>query len=1817
MRLGRSRRGVAGIVAAVFLFAMLFTVGTSYFLFTAAMNNEYSQSLVAASQKLQGNIQESLLVSTVLMTDGDVGFYVNNTSGVIVNMTMVLVYSSTSGLLQCDGVGIPASSGCGSTGNTAPPLWIAVNAGKGSAKIDTEYPYTSGTTYTLKIITQRGNQYTATYPPTAEQNSVQANTAQSLTVDPTTFKYMTIQANPASLVQSGYNGCTTSTCTLQYGRSVTAGNLLVLGLGWYNLNMPATPTDTVGTSFSLDTSSSVTYTYAPAYVRSGYNPNCGASTCGTTLNSVNQGDTLVFGLGWYNQNVPSTPTDTFGDTFTLGASNSVTYTPPSPSLVQSKYTSNCNSANCALQFNSNNNQGDTLVYGLGWYGSLPYVPVTVNNCQSQNSLALDGSNYADGASATLTATISTTHANDVIIVIVYGQNTQTGTYRTISSLTDTGSAGLSFTARSTYKEVSNAGGNSMFTQIWYAIASSTLSNEPIKLTWSSAPSLWGFLDVFGVSGANTASPFDSASLPNFPSVNNYPSVSTNNADDFIYGLENTASTSAPTSGSGFVGITTGVANSYTASEYKLVTSTQNALSITWGSNNNNDENMGWGDAIKAGTGCSNAPALDGSTGAGTETSSTSAYLSTANANDVIIVLAATSGTSNTVSVSDTGHNTWTQRAYEVGTSVRVEEWYTIATSQLSSDQITVQWQNSGDNDFAAFGISGANIAAPFDTYPALTKAQNSGTSPATTVYTSNPNDFIFGLVANEHTSAEVCHTETTGTGFTDIYPVNSGGSYYNGSCMNSDEEYDIVTSPQSSGLAASMSTSTGGTNYWAMISDAVVGAQSTPSTFQELVSWNPSSYSSYEASNLGNIRFCADAACATPLYGWLEGCGTTAPYGSCSTSSTQANAWIKLTSSISEGGTLNIYMVFYPTTANFDGNYWGEAPTLSGTYGQYDNGVNVFTFYDNFPSGDSNWNTVIYKGGTITFNNGVTLSANSNTYDPILVSKNTYTPGVEDADIALTSEQTTYSTPTLFYATTLPGTSGGDYGFQTNYRYDWYQPGGDFRSVRDSTGTATGGPTVTYGLPSTYNIWSATWSATGVESFAYNYATQYTSTDGGITYGSAYLGAAAIQGGQVSMYWLRLRAAPVNGVMPTATFGSVTGGNPLLSISDTYSDTFTLAEPSWIVSGASTYFSYIWFATASSGGQKDTITATFTNSITGTVSIYDLAGYTTAGWGYSSGSSLSSSSPAVSSFTPASSSFVIGNVETASSTSVISATTGYTPVATCSSVYGCGEYQSSSSGAVTVPMSLQSATAWAEAAISFPVASSVTYYSYVWYGTAGNSGTDTVSASFSQSVAGSVSLYEFSSTTLTGASGQHGGSTTATSPTSLSTALTPATGSVVVGNVEAATTTYSAGSGFTLVGSGSCSSVNGCSEYEMNSGTPNSVLMNLGPGEPWVEAAVAIPPKQVTYYSAIWYGVATGSGTDTVSVTFSQAPVASMSIYEITGYSTSGIVTPTPASSSSGSQTAQLGQFTPGGSSLVIANTEAASTTYTAGTGYTLVGTCSSVNGCSEYQVDVSSAQTASMSLGPVSVPWVEVGIAFPGAPALQSGIQVGGYPANGLPVNHNLAWVVQFTNQDPKGRSVTLWPMSLAAIQTIMAETVEITPFFIINGVSADGTTLIAYSQPYITIPYKATATVYFGATQPLGIGTDNVDQTEVAPFTGFFSLEGQYSDGTLFGLTVPYPAGQATQANAQESPTAATVSSTVTVSCQSPCDFANSAPAFVGWIDSTHKLTILATFTTTSSGNIPSGVTFQVPSYPLGYYTVMVSDYVNTVYMTFYATN
>jgi hypothetical protein len=83
-------------------------------------------------------------------------------------------------------------------------------------------------------------------------------------------------------------------------------------------------------------------------------------------------------------------------------------------------------------------------------------------------------------------------------------------------------------------------------------------------------------------------------------------------------------------------------------------------------------------------------------------------------------------------------------------------------------------------------------------------------------------------------------------------------------------------------------------------------------------------------------------------------------------------------------------MVFNSLSTEFDGSVAGEAPQLSHSYAQYDNGANVFSFYDNFKccSLNSSWTI---SGVPVTVDNG--FSATAATSQPSYVVDTGYNVG--------------------------------------------------------------------------------------------------------------------------------------------------------------------------------------------------------------------------------------------------------------------------------------------------------------------------------------------------------------------------------------------------------------------------------------------------------------------------------------------------------------------------------------------------------------------------------------------------------------------------------------------------------------------------------------------------------------------------------------------------------------------------------------------------------------------------------------------------------
>ncbi|HEV2139154.1 MAG TPA: hypothetical protein VGR53_09960, partial [Nitrososphaerales archaeon] len=347
----------------------------------------------------------------------------------------------------------------------------------------------------------------------------------------------------------------------------------------------------------------------------------------------------------------------------------------------------------------------------------------------------------------------------------------------------------------------------------------------------------------------------------------------------------------------------------------------------------------------------------------------------------------------------------------------------------------------------------------------------------------------------------------------------------------------------------------------------------TPAPFEQKVVIGASTYSSIEASDLGNIRFQSTASpsgCSTgcafsgPLNSWLESCASTP----CN-SATNTVFWVKLPNGIAASATLTIYMVFASTSVEFDGSIAGEAPNISTPYGLYDNGANVFTFYDNFAGTSLNakWTRVASgAGGTVTVNNGATFAAAATT-DWIFVYSGTQTqPRIAESYMVSVSGDD----PMLGEETS--GLTNGFHAMYKGYSLDWFA-GAPGQEEEFCPQTSAGAGTCILQSASTFpaGIWSLRWAAAGNEGSTDGAGTSITSTDnsvGAIANYGIYLGTSEIGTGSNAVRWARMRAYPPAGVMPTGggttsvplTTAATTNTPPALYLLDTAATSSSVSD---------------------------------------------------------------------------------------------------------------------------------------------------------------------------------------------------------------------------------------------------------------------------------------------------------------------------------------------------------------------------------------------------------------------------------------------------------------------------------------------------------------------------------------------------------------------------------------------------------------------------------------------------------------------------------
>ncbi|MFP3278668.1 MAG: hypothetical protein RXO43_03895, partial [Candidatus Micrarchaeota archaeon] len=260
--------------------------------------------------------------------------------------------------------------------------------------------------------------------------------------------------------------------------------------------------------------------------------------------------------------------------------------------------------------------------------------------------------------------------------------------------------------------------------------------------------------------------------------------------------------------------------------------------------------------------------------------------------------------------------------------------------------------------------------------------------------------------------------------------------------------------------------------------------------------------------------------------------------------------WVNLPNGIPASSSLTIYLGFASKTTNLLSNSGtsgiGEAPQLSSTYGQYDDGAKVFNVYLNFagttlPSG---FISAKSSDGTFSINNGLTMGTGTNVAPSYsyLVSTSLYPPQLVEYYLA-----SIISNPNGF------GGIGTDSGFSSstspaaNDNNNFYNFSGG--SIVSSSGSwyynlvNNGGV-----ILSTNGAFNTGIYTSNINPFQYYLNYNLVASNTIAVTNSLYLflgissfGSSAYNPRSESILvdWLRTRALPPNGVMPSVSFGSL------------------------------------------------------------------------------------------------------------------------------------------------------------------------------------------------------------------------------------------------------------------------------------------------------------------------------------------------------------------------------------------------------------------------------------------------------------------------------------------------------------------------------------------------------------------------------------------------------------------------------------------------------------------------------------------------------
>lgn len=480
--------------------------------------------------------------------------------------------------------------------------------------------------------------------------------------------------------------------------------------------------------------------------------------------------------------------------------------------------------------------------------------------------ALDGTATGQATGGTtVSATLTTTSANDIICALVAIEKASTALW-----LTGVSGGSLTWNKRTQATLLPPLGGNPLSTELWWAVAPTALSAVTITATANAAIDDAAIL-VFGVSGCNTTNPWDAnvslAARQIATSPLSFSGISTTRANDFlIFGWGSNGGNAIGTVPTGFtvIGNRNNGGGSLFASvgaAYQAVTSVQSNQAYAWGSSLSG-VSYGIFDALTAELGGSTvAPRPTWETISvyfANSVSSGSLTIGGPSANDVIVVMsyAEQSGGGPAITGISGGGLTWLPRSRS-HSSARgsLEIWYAKASGALAASTITITYAATADCiSVAALAVTGCDGSVWDAHSPAIQSNTAGGTwTPSATVTTAQAHDLMLALTGLTNNPSMT----SVPSGYTFLTSNTSNAGITYGPLAVSVQSRNTTQSGATVAWSSSLADMAGANAGGEYIVDALTADAPNPYT-----AWNPSdkntgvtlSNSNLTATNNNNVQ---------------------------------------------------------------------------------------------------------------------------------------------------------------------------------------------------------------------------------------------------------------------------------------------------------------------------------------------------------------------------------------------------------------------------------------------------------------------------------------------------------------------------------------------------------------------------------------------------------------------------------------------------------------------------------------------------------------------------------------------------------------------------------------------------------------------------------------------------------------------------------------------------------------------------------------------------------------------------------------------------